>query len=75
MTRLRSLLVSVADTPYYHCICRCVHRAWLCGDDSLTGKSYDYRKGWMLECLTFLTDTFVIDLCRSLSTAKNGLYV
>ncbi|WKE65268.1 hypothetical protein PVT67_16625 [Gallaecimonas kandeliae] len=26
MTRPRSELVSVQDTPYYHCICRCVRR-------------------------------------------------
>jgi hypothetical protein len=29
MTRPRSTLVSVADTPYYHVIARCVRRAFL----------------------------------------------
>jgi hypothetical protein len=63
MTRPRSALVSVIDTPYYHCICRCVRRAWLCGEDRLTGKSFEHRKPWMLERLKLLTDTFAIDLC------------
>lgn len=63
MTRPRAALVSVLDTPYYHCICRCVRRAWLCGEDALTGKSFEHRKPWMLARLRLLTDTFAIDLC------------
>ena len=63
MTRPRSSLVSVLDTPYYHCINRCVRRAWLCGEDPLTGKSFEHRKPWMLARLKLLTDTFAIDLC------------
>jgi REP element-mobilizing transposase RayT len=63
MTYPRSSIVSVADTPYYHCIGRCVRRARLCGDDPLTGRSFDHRRGWMLERLRLLTEVFAIDLC------------
>ncbi len=63
MTRARSTLVSVADTPYYHCIGRCVRRAYLCGEDKSTGKSFSHRRQWMLERLNLLTETFAIDLC------------
>lgn len=63
MTRPRATLVSVADTPYYHVIGRCVRRAYLCGEDALTGRSFSHRRQWLLERLRLLTDTFAIDVC------------
>ena len=63
MTRPRAALVSVADTPYYHCIGRCVRRAFLCGEDVVTGRSFSHRRQWMLDRLAELTETFAIDLC------------
>jgi len=42
MTYPRQLQVSLKDTPYYHCIARCVRRAWLWGyDESVTGHPPD----------------------------------
>ncbi|MFP2767992.1 transposase [Oceanisphaera sp. KMM 10153] len=63
MTRPRSELVSPADTPYYHCICRCVRRAYLCGEDRLTGQDFNHRKRWVLARLQQLQKVFTIDLC------------
>ena len=63
MTRPRSRLVSVEDTPYYHCICRCVRRAFLCGDDRYSGKSYEHRRQWVRERLRLLTEACAIDVC------------
>ncbi len=63
MTRPRSTLVSETDTPYYHCIGRCVRRAFLCGEDALTGRSFTHRRQWLLERLKLLTEVFAIDLC------------
>jgi len=63
MTRPRAALVSVTDTPYYHCIGRCVRRAFLCGKDPVSGKSFDHRKQRILERLALLTEVFAIDLC------------
>ena len=63
MTRPRCTLVSVSDTPYYHCIGRCVRRAFLCGEDTVTGRSFSHRRQWMLARLQLLTETFAIELC------------
>ncbi len=63
MTRARRELISLEDTPYYHCISRCVRRAFLWGEDSLTGKNYEHRKAWVVERLAELTGIFAIDIC------------
>ena len=63
MTRPRSCLVSAADTPYYHCIGRCVRRAYLCGKDPVSGRSFDHRKALIAERLARLTEVFAIELC------------
>lgn len=63
MTRPRSELVSTADTPYYHCIGRCVRRSYLCGEDPVSGRNFDHRKGIILERLKLLAETYAIDLC------------
>ncbi len=63
MTQSRSSLISLADTPYYHCISRCVRRAFLCGEDNYTGQSFEHRRQWMIERIRFLADIFAIDIC------------
>ncbi|MEW8528630.1 MAG: hypothetical protein AB2554_13285, partial [Candidatus Thiodiazotropha sp.] len=63
MTRARETLISLEATPYYHCISRCVRRAWLCGEDPYTGQSFEHRRQWVLERLRELVDIFAIDVC------------
>ena len=63
MTKARKEQVSLDDTTYYHCISRCVRRAFLCGEDHLTGNNYDHRKDWVIERLRELDQVFTIDLC------------
>jgi len=59
----RQQQISLSDTPYYHCISRCVRRAFLCGEDLTTGQSYEHRRGWIEERLLFLASVFSIDVC------------
>ncbi|WP_051369300.1 transposase [Psychromonas arctica] len=63
MTQSRQSQVSLADTPYYHCISRCVRRAYLCGEDKYTGQSFEHRRQWMVERLHQLASIFSINIC------------
>lgn len=50
------------DEEVYHCISRCVRRAYLCGFDVLTGKNFDHRKDWLKKRLEVLSKIFTIDM-------------
>jgi hypothetical protein len=62
MTLPRSALVSVQSTPYYHCVGRCVRRAFLCGFDDYSGRSFEHRRGWIVERLALLSSVFAMDV-------------
>ena len=55
--------IDIDATPYYHCISRCVRRAFLCGDDVASGHNFDHRKGWVVEKLAELADIFAVGIC------------
>ena len=63
MTQSRASQISLDDTPYYHCICRCVRRAFLCGIDHYSGHDYEHRRQWVVDRLAVLAEVFAIDLC------------
>ena len=63
MTRPRRDLVCLDETPYYHCISRCVRRAFLCGEDDYSGRSYEHRREWVLERMKHLSEVYTIDVC------------
>lgn len=63
MAQSRKSLISLHDTPYYHCISRCVRRSYLCGYDRNTNVSYEHRKSWVEKRLLFLSKVFSIDIC------------
>lgn len=62
MTLARSSLINLADTPYYHLVSRCVRRAYLCGSDSVSGQSFEHRRGWIINEINTLLRLFTLHI-------------
>ncbi|MCP4490070.1 MAG: transposase, partial [Gammaproteobacteria bacterium] len=54
--------ISLEDTHYFHCVSRCVRRAFLCGKDHFSGKNYEHRRQWIEDRLLELGSIFSIDI-------------
>ena len=68
MTVARSQLVDVSVTRYYHCISRCVRRAFLCGE------GFEHRKQWIEDRLETLAGCFAVSVC-GFSVMDNHLHL
>ncbi len=62
MTNARSEIYNPDEVGVYHCVSRCVRRAYLCGEDQLTGKSFEHRREWIRARLKLLIDIFAIEV-------------
>ena len=68
MTAARSQIVDVNVTRYYHCISRCVRRAFLCGE------GFEHRKQWIEDRLQTLSECFAVSVC-GFAVMDNHLHV
>ena len=62
MPNARNNQISLVDTPFYHCVSRCVRRAFLCGDDPVTGRSFNHRRERIQQDAYRLSSIFFIDI-------------
>ena len=62
MTLARKQLISIAYTPYYHAVNRCVRRAFLAGFDRFTQTSFEHRRQWIVNRMIHLSTIFSIDI-------------
>jgi hypothetical protein len=70
MPKSRSSQVSLIDTPYYHCVSRCVRRAFLWGTDKYSGTSYEHRRAWVEDKVLCLSSVFAMGICAYALTSK-----
>ena len=62
MTYARSILVPPGSPGTYHCVSRCVRRAWLCGEDRESGRSYEHRRQWVEDRIGELAEIFAVSV-------------
>lgn len=62
MPKARKHQISLEATPYYHCVTRCVRRAFLCGTDITTGQCFEHRRQWLEDRILALAQIFAIDV-------------
>ena len=62
MPNSRKSLICLEATPYKHCVSRCVRRAFLCGQDILTGQNFEHRRQWIEDRQLELANIFAIDI-------------
>jgi hypothetical protein len=60
MTQARSQLIPPGTGGMFHCVQRCVRRAFLCGVDQYTGRSFEHRKDWVEDRIQRLAECFAV---------------
>jgi hypothetical protein len=73
-TYARGQIVIEDQVGVYHCIARCVRRAFLCGVDPYTGQDFSHRKEWILDRMRELAGLFAIEVC-GYSVMSNHLHL
>ncbi len=66
----RKTLIDPNQIQIVHVWNRCVRRAFLCGQDPLTGKDFEHRRQWARNRLEQLASVFAID-CITFSIMSN----
>lgn len=59
----REKIVKSNEVSTYHLVNRCVRRAFLLGDDKVSGRNFDHRKQWLIKRMTHvIKNVFCIDM-------------
>ncbi len=62
------------EVQIVHAVQRCVRRAYLCGVDAVTGKSFEHRRQWIRDRLEFLASVFAVD-CLTYTILSNHMHL
>ena len=74
MATPRRLLVDPAKSGVFHCVSRCVRRAFLCGCDPYSGQDYQHRRAWIRDRLRELAGLFAVEV-HSYAVMSNHLHL
>ena len=74
MTTARALIVQPGVAGNFHCVSRCVRRAWLCGVDPLTKRDYSHRRDLIKQRLFALADIFAVGI-HSFAVMSNHVHL
>ena len=55
-------VVAVGEVQVFHCVNRCVRRAYLCGQDPVSGKDFEVRREWIRQRLEFLAGVMGVEV-------------
>jgi REP element-mobilizing transposase RayT len=74
MTRPRSHIAPPDRAGTYHCVQRCVRRAFLCGVDDYSGRNFEHRKTWVEERMLHVADCFAVAI-HAYAVMSNHLHL
>ena len=74
MTTARTSLIAPGSAGTFHCVQRCVRRAFLCGLDHYTGQSFEHRKHWVEQRVLLLAQCFAVSL-HAYAVMSNHLHL
>ena len=74
MTQARSQLIPPGTGGSFHCVQRCVRRAFLCGVDQYSGRSFEHRKAWVEARIRILAECFAVAV-HAYAMMSNHLHV
>ncbi|MGH8110249.1 MAG: transposase [Arenimonas sp.] len=74
MTQARSQLIPLDTAGTYHCVQRCVRRAFLCGIDHYTNQSFEHRRLWVEDRLHVVSECFAVAI-HAYAVMSNHLHI
>lgn len=74
MATPRRLIIDPSQSGVFHCISRCVRRAFLCGRDTASGQNYEHRRAWIRDRLHHLSKLFAIEV-HAYAVMSNHLHL
>lgn len=74
MTTPRSHIAPPGTAGSFHCVQRCVRRAFLCGVDRYTGLSFEHRRHWIEARIRLIAECFAVSI-HAYAVMSNHLHL